>query len=104
MAQNKVRPHRHFNPTLKEVVKKEVLKLKDDIEIIYLVLHNTCIRPIHVESKKFDMTIVENSQGEFIPTRVSNSWRMCIDYRNLNEVTLNDHFPLPFQGKMIENL
>ena len=41
-------------------------------------------------------TIVENSQGNFVPPYVLNSWRMCINYRKLNEVTLKGHFPLPF--------
>ncbi|KAA0065429.1 Retrovirus-related Pol polyprotein from transposon 17.6 [Cucumis melo var. makuwa] len=54
-----------FNPTLKEVVKKEVLKLKD-IGIIYLVLHNTWLNPIHVVTKKIRMTIVKNSQDQMI--------------------------------------
>ncbi|KAL0561648.1 hypothetical protein IC582_002088 [Cucumis melo] len=50
------------------------------------------------------MTIVENSQGEFVPTRVSNSWPMYIYYRKLNKVTLKDHFHLPFLDQMIEQL
>ncbi|GKE32270.1 reverse transcriptase domain-containing protein [Tanacetum coccineum] len=31
-------------------------------------------------------------------------WRVCIDYRKLNEATQKDHFPLPFMDKMIERL
>ncbi|TYJ98084.1 uncharacterized protein E5676_scaffold565G00150 [Cucumis melo var. makuwa] len=54
------------------VVKKEVLKLKDT-SIIYSILHSTWVSPIHVVPKKTGLTIVENSQGEFAPTRVSNS-------------------------------
>ncbi|KAA0053241.1 Transposon Ty3-I Gag-Pol polyprotein [Cucumis melo var. makuwa] len=99
-AKNNIQPQRCFNPTLKEVFKKEVLKLKD-VGIIYLVLHSTWVSPIHVVPKKTDMTIMENSQGEFVPTHVSNSWCMCIDYRKLNEVTFKDHFPLPFLDQMV---
>ncbi|KAA0066234.1 Retrovirus-related Pol polyprotein from transposon 297 family [Cucumis melo var. makuwa] len=39
-TKNKVQPQRRLNPTLKEVVKKEVLKLKD-VVIIYPILHST---------------------------------------------------------------
>ncbi|KAA0032002.1 Transposon Ty3-I Gag-Pol polyprotein [Cucumis melo var. makuwa] len=45
-AKNKVQPQRHLNLTLKEVVKKEVLKLKD-ANIIYLVPHSTWLSYFH---------------------------------------------------------
>nr|GEZ12255.1 retrovirus-related Pol polyprotein [Tanacetum cinerariifolium] len=31
-------------------------------------------------------------------------WRVCIDYRKLNEATLKDHFPLSFMDQMLERL
>nr|GEU63347.1 reverse transcriptase domain-containing protein [Tanacetum cinerariifolium] len=34
----------------------------------------------------------------------SHTWRVCIDYRKLNEATRKDHFPLPFMDKMLERL
>ena len=33
-------------------------------------------------------------KGESIPTRIPFSWRMCIDYRKVNDATRKDHFPL----------
>ncbi|GJS31250.1 reverse transcriptase domain-containing protein [Tanacetum coccineum] len=39
-----------------------------------------------------------------IPTRLVTGWRVCIDYRKLNEATRKDHFPLPFMDQMLERL
>nr|GFC59495.1 reverse transcriptase domain-containing protein [Tanacetum cinerariifolium] len=49
-------------------------------------------------------TVVENEENELIPTRLVTGWRVCIDYRKLNEATQKDHFPLPFMDQMLERL
>ena len=82
---------------------KEVLKVKD-AEIIYPVPDSTWVSPIHVVPKKIGMTVVKNDKGEVVLMRMQNGWRMCIDYRKLNEVTKKNHFPLPFLDQMIERL
>nr|GFA57836.1 reverse transcriptase domain-containing protein [Tanacetum cinerariifolium] len=46
----------------------------------------------------------ENEENELIPTRLVTGWRVCIDYRKLNEATRKDHFPLPFMDQMLERL
>ncbi|GJS52024.1 reverse transcriptase domain-containing protein [Tanacetum coccineum] len=43
-------------------------------------------------------------RNELIPTRLVTGWRVCIDYRKLNEATRKDHFPLPFMDQMLERL
>nr|GEU99142.1 reverse transcriptase domain-containing protein [Tanacetum cinerariifolium] len=48
--------------------------------------------------------IKENEENELILTRLVTGWRVCIDYRKLNEVTRKDHFPLPFMDQMLERL
>nr|GEY43107.1 reverse transcriptase domain-containing protein [Tanacetum cinerariifolium] len=35
---------------------------------------------------------------------ISDRWRVCIDYRKLNEATHKDHFLLPFMDQMLERL
>nr|GEV57390.1 retrovirus-related Pol polyprotein from transposon 17.6 [Tanacetum cinerariifolium] len=50
------------------------------------------------------MTVVANENNELIPTRLVTGWRLCIDYRKLNDATRKDHFPLPFMDQMLERL
>jgi len=98
-----VQPQRRLNPTMKEVVKKEVLKLLD-AGMIYLISDSSLMSPVHVVPKKSGMTVMANEKNELIPTRTVTGWRMCIDYRRLNTATRKDHFPLPFMDQMIERL
>nr|GEV07673.1 reverse transcriptase domain-containing protein [Tanacetum cinerariifolium] len=70
-----VQHQRRVNPKIHNVIKHEVLKLLD-----------------------------ENEENELILTRLVMDWRVCIDYRKLNEATRKDHFPLPFMNQMLERL
>ncbi|GKE21453.1 reverse transcriptase domain-containing protein [Tanacetum coccineum] len=58
---------------------------------------------VHCVPKKGGITVVANEENELILTRLVG-WRVCIDYRKLNEATRKDHFPLPFMDQMIERL
>ncbi|GAU41120.1 hypothetical protein TSUD_288100 [Trifolium subterraneum] len=98
-----VQPQRRLNPTLKEVVKKEVLKLLE-AGMIYPISDSSWVSPVHVVPKKGGMTVVKNDKNELIPTRTTTGWRMCIDYRRLNQATRKDHFLLPFMDQMLERL
>ncbi|KEH32972.1 hypothetical protein MTR_3g012210 [Medicago truncatula] len=56
-----VQPQRRLNPTMKEVVKKEVLKLLD-AGMIYPISESTWVSPVHVVPKKGGMTVVANEK------------------------------------------
>nr|GEX19970.1 reverse transcriptase domain-containing protein [Tanacetum cinerariifolium] len=53
---------------------------------------------------KGGFTVVENKDKELILTRLVTGWRVCFNYRKLNEVTRKDHFPQPFMDQMLERL
>ncbi|GJR30792.1 hypothetical protein Tco_1107024 [Tanacetum coccineum] len=91
------------NPKIHDVIKKEVEKLLD-AGLIYLISDSPWVSPVHCLPKKGGMTIVTNDENELVPTRLVTGWRVCIDYRKLNEATRKDHFPLPFMDQMLERL
>ena len=96
-------PQRRLNPHLKEVVRVEVLKLLQ-AGIIYPISDSTWVSPTQVVPKKSGVTTVKNEKGEELSTRLTTSWRVCIDYRRLNEVTRKDHFPFPFIDQLLERV
>ena len=76
-AKTSVEHQRRLNPMMKDVVRKEVLKW-------------------------LNAGFIE--RNELIPTRTVIGWRVCIDYRKLNNATRKDHFPLPFIDQMLDRL
>ncbi|XP_048498093.1 uncharacterized protein LOC125496624 [Beta vulgaris subsp. vulgaris] len=98
-----IEPQRRLNPNMKEVVKKEVLKLLE-AGIIYPISDSRWVGPVQVVPKKRRMIVIKNDKGDLISTRLVTGWRMCIDYRKLNTATRKDHFSLPFIDQMLEIL
>jgi hypothetical protein len=88
---------------MREVVKKEVLKLLH-AGIIYPVPHSKSVSHVQVVPKNGGTTIVKNDKNELISQRTVIGWRMCIDYRKLNKAIKKDHFPPPFINETLERL
>ncbi|XP_070678183.1 uncharacterized protein [Malus domestica] len=82
---------------------KEIIKLLD-CGVIYPISDSRWVSPVQVVPKKSGVTVVKNAEDELVPTRIQTGWRVCIDYRKLNNTTRKDHFPLPFIDQMLERL
>nr|GEZ45740.1 retrovirus-related Pol polyprotein [Tanacetum cinerariifolium] len=98
-----VQHQRRVNPKIHDVIKKEVEKLLD-AGLIYPISDSPWVSLVHCVPKKGCFTVVKNEENDLIPTRLVTGWRVCIDYRKLNEATRKDHFPLPFMDQMVERL
>nr|GEZ17059.1 reverse transcriptase domain-containing protein [Tanacetum cinerariifolium] len=98
-----VQHQRRVNLKIHDVIKQEVIKLLD-AGLIYPISDSPWVSPLHCVPKKDGFIVVENEDNELISTRLVMSWRVCIDYRKLNEATRKDHFPLPFMDQMLERL
>jgi len=88
---------------MKDLVRKEVIKLLE-ADIIYPIFDSEWVSLVHVVPMKGGIIVVTNEKNELIPTRKVIGWRMCIDYRRLNQATMKDHFSLLFIDQMLEKL
>ena len=74
-SKSSVEHQRRLIPNLKEVVKKEIIKLLD-AGVIYLISDSNWVSPVHVVPKKGGITVVRNDKNELIPTRIVTGHRM----------------------------
>ena len=81
-----VEAQRRLNPTMKKVVRKEVLKWLD-ARVIYLISDSPWVSSVHVVLKKGGMTVLKTESNVLLPSRTVTGWRICIDYRKLNKTT-----------------
>lgn len=66
------RDHR-LNPNMKEVVRKEILKLLK-VGIIYPIFDSKCVSTILEVPKRSGITVVKNENNELIPMRLTTGW------------------------------
>ncbi|XP_057982188.1 uncharacterized protein LOC131167396 [Malania oleifera] len=88
---------------MKEVVRKEVLKLLD-AGIIYPITDSKWVSPTQVVPKKSGVTVIVDENDESIPTCIQMGCRVCIDYIKLNSYTRKDHFSLSFLDQILERV
>ena len=92
-----------LNPTMKEVVRKEVLKWLD-ARVIYPISDSAWVSPVQVVPKKGVTIVIRTEHNTLLPSRTVTCWRITIDYRKLNKASRKDHFPLPFLDQMLDRL
>jgi hypothetical protein len=56
-----------------------------------------------------DLGIIQPNNSSFLSLvvmvrRKYNSWRMCLDYRYLNKITIKDTFPIPNIDELLDEL
>ncbi|XP_070009751.1 uncharacterized protein [Nicotiana sylvestris] len=98
-----IEQQRRLNPNMKEVVRKEVIKWLN-AGIVFLICDSKWVSPVQCVPKKGGMIVVTNKNNDLIPIRTATWWRICIDYRKLNNATRKDHFSLPFIDQMLDRL
>nr|GEU30238.1 retrovirus-related Pol polyprotein from transposon 17.6 [Tanacetum cinerariifolium] len=83
--------------------------LPDNLE--YVFLEEPSFLPVIISSQlsaknKSKLISVLKKHKEAFAWKITDipGWRVCIDYRKLNEATAKDHFPLPFMDQMLERL
>ena len=59
---------RCLNPSMKEVVQKELLKWLD-AGVIYPISNSSWVSPVQVVPKNGGITVVKNENNELLPTR-----------------------------------
>ena len=98
-----VEHQRRLNPNLKDVVKKEIMKLLE-VGVIYDISDSKWVGHVHVVPKKGGITVITNEKNELIPTRTVTRHRMCIDFEDkILHVSAQQEFHHETNWRMLSN-
>ena len=73
----------------------------------YPSIQKTAIENMVVEMKKIG--IIRDNTSSFaspimLVKKKDGSWRLCVDYRQLNKLTIKDKFPIPLVKELLDEL
>ena len=72
-----VEAQRRLNPTMNEVVRKEVPKWLD-AEVIYPISNSAWVSPVQVVPKKRGTIVIKTRNNILLPSRRVTGWRIYI--------------------------
>nr|XP_009595767.1 uncharacterized protein LOC104092001 [Nicotiana tomentosiformis] len=81
-----VENQRRLNPSIQEVVKKEIIKWLD-VGVVYSIADSSWVNPMQCVLKKGGMTVIQNENSELIPTRNVIGWRINIVLEDQEKTT-----------------
>ena len=97
-----VEAQRRLNPTMKEVVHKEVLKWMN-AGVICPISDSTWVSPVQVVPKKRGTTMIKTTDNTFLPCRTVTGWRICIEYWKLNKATRKKPLSITISGSDVRH-
>ncbi|CAN6544107.1 unnamed protein product [Malus baccata var. baccata] len=77
---------RRLNPSMMEVVKKEIIKLLN-CRVIYPISDSRWVSPVQCVPKKSGVTVVTNAENELVPTRIQTGFyrRFIKDFSKVSQ-------------------
>ncbi|XP_019240463.1 PREDICTED: uncharacterized protein LOC109220446 [Nicotiana attenuata] len=66
-----------LNPSMQEVVKKEIIKWLD-VGVVYPIADSSWVSPVQCVTKKGGLTMIQKDKNELIPTRTVTGWRVIL--------------------------